>query len=125
MDDNTQLPVDLSSGTDGSSDDKNLNDSNSTNFPEDVDGGAVLPGEIEPENQPEENQPVADNTPTDDQLGADLNETSVLEPEDTPVTSDTENLEETDSGIDISKEVLTDDADDTESFLDDTEKYNF
>lgn len=125
MDDNTQLPVDLSSGTDGSSDDKNLNDSNSTNFPEDVDGGAVLPGEIEPENQPEENQPVADNTPTDNQLGADLNETSVLEPEDTPVTSDTENLEETDSGIDISKEVLTDDADDTESFLDDTEKYNF
>lgn len=125
MDDNTQLPVDLSSGTDGFSDDTNLNDNNSTNLPEDVDSGAVLPGEIEPENQPEENQPVADNTPTEDQLSTDLNETSVLEPEDTPVTADTENLEETDSGIDTSKEVLTGDADDTESFLDDTEKYNF
>lgn len=121
MDDNTQLPVDLSSGTDGFSDDTNLNDNNSTNLPEDVDSGAVLPGEIEPENQPEENQPVADNTPTEDQFGADLNETSVLEPEDTPVTAETASIEEADSGIDVSKEVLTDDADDTESFLDDTE----
>lgn len=121
MDDNTQLPVDLSSGTDGFSDDTNLNDNNSTNLPEDVDSGAVLPGEIEPENQPEENQPVADNAPTEDQLGADLNETSVLEPEDTSVTADTKNLEETNSDIDTSKEVLTGDADDIESFLDDTQ----
>lgn len=116
MDDNTQLPVDMSLGTGGYSDDTSLNDSNSTNLPEDVDSGAVLPSESEPENQP-----VADNAPTEDQLGADLNETSVLEPEDTSVTADTKNLEETNSDIDTSKEVLTGDADDIESFLDDTQ----
>jgi hypothetical protein len=88
----------------------------STQFPV-----GLSPSEAENETLPVDNQPVAENVSTGDQFSPNISETSPLESGDASMSVDSENPEETSSEIDISKEVLTEDADDTESFLDDTQ----
>ena len=125
MDDSAQLPVDLSSGTDDSSNDTSLNDSTSTNLPEEQVNTEEPSGATEDTSLPVENQPVVEDAPNEDQVSNDIstgiNETPAVQPEDVSINADSGNSEETSPDTDISREVLTEDTDDSESFLDDTQ----
>ena len=122
MDDNTKLPMDLSSNTTGLSDDKSLKDVSGANLSDDVIGNTDLDGEVAKEDTITETQPVVENVSVGGPSGTSSEEVSFTEETDSSsvVTSPDKSVEIS-SDIDVSKEVLTDDADDTESFLDDTE----
>jgi len=122
MDDNKKLPVDLSSNTTGLSDDKSLKDVSGANLSDDVIGNTDLDGEVIKEDTITETQPVVENVSVGGPSGTSSEEVSFTEETDSSsvVTSPDKSVEIS-SDIDVSKEVLTDDADDTESFLDDTE----
>ncbi len=125
MDDNTQLPVDLSSATDDPNNDASLNDSTGTNLPEEQVNTEEPSGVIEDTSLPVENQPVVEDTLNEDQISddisTDINETLAVQPEDVSINTDSDNPEEISPDTDISREVLTEDIDDSESFLDDTQ----
>ena len=122
MDDNTKLPMDLSSNTTGLSDDKSLKDVSGANLSDDVIGNTDLDGEVIKEDTITETQPIVENVSVGGPSGTSSEEVSFTEETDSSsvVTSPDKSVEIS-SDIDVSKEVLTDDADDTESFLDDTE----
>ena len=122
MDDNKKLPVDLSSNTTGLSYDKSLKDVSGANLSDDVIGNTDLDGEVAKEDTITETQPVVENVSVGGPSGTSSEEVSFTEETDSSsvVTSPDKSVEIS-SDIDVSKEVLTDDADDTESFLDDTE----
>ncbi|HNU76104.1 MAG TPA: hypothetical protein PKL88_00100 [bacterium] len=122
MDDNKKLPVDLSSNTTGLSYDKSLKDVSGANLSDDVIGNTDLDGEVIKEDTITETQPVVENVSVGGPSGTSSEEVSFTEETDSSsvVTSPDKSVEIS-SDIDVSKEVLTDDADDTESFLDDTE----
>jgi len=122
MDDNKKLPVDLSSNTTGLSDDKSLKDVSGANLSDDVIGNTDLDGEVAKEDTITETQPIVENVSVGGPSGTSSEEVSFTEETDSSsvVTSPDKSVEIS-SDIDVSKEVLTDDADDTESFLDDTE----
>ena len=122
MDDNKKLPVDLSSNTTGLSYDKSLKDVSGANLSDGVTGNTDLDGEVIKEDTITETQPVVENVSVGGPSGTSSEEVSFTEETDSSsvVTSPDKSVEIS-SDIDVSKEVLTDDADDTESFLDDTE----
>jgi len=122
MDDNKKLPVDLSSNTTGLSYDKSLKDVSGANLSDDVIGNTDLDGEVAKEDTITETQPIVENVSVGGPSGTSSEEVSFTEETDSSsvVTSPDKSVEIS-SDIDVSKEVLTDDADDTESFLDDTE----
>jgi len=122
MDDNKKLPVDLSSNTTGLSDDKSLKDVSGANLSDDVIGNTDLDGEVIKEDTITETQPVVENVSVGGPSGTSSEEVSFTEEMDSgSVVTSPDKSVEISSDIDVSKEVLTDDADDTESFLDDTE----
>ncbi|MBP7785950.1 hypothetical protein KA062_01700 [Patescibacteria group bacterium] len=122
MDDNKKLPVDLSSNTTGLSDDKSLKDVSGANLSDDVIGNTDLDGEVAKEDTITETQPIVENVSVGGPSGTSSEEVSFTEEMDSgSVVTSPDKSVEISSDIDVSKEVLTDDADDTESFLDDTE----
>jgi len=122
MDDNKKLPVDLSSNTTGLSYDKSLKDVSGANLSDDVIGNTDLDGEVIKEDTITETQPVVENVSVGGPSGTSSEEVSFTEEMDSgSVVTSPDKSVEISSDIDVSKEVLTDDADDTESFLDDTE----
>ena len=122
MDDNKKLPVDLSSNTTGLSDDKSLKDVSGANLSDGVTGNTDLDGEVIKEDTITETQPVVENVSVGGPSGTSSEEVSFTEEMDSgSVVTSPDKSVEISSDIDVSKEVLTDDADDTESFLDDTE----
>jgi len=122
MDDNKKLPVDLSSNTTGLSYDKSLKDVSGANLSDDVIGNTDLDGEVAKEDTITETQPIVENVSVGGPSGTSSEEVSFTEEMDSgSVVTSPDKSVEISSDIDVSKEVLTDDADDTESFLDDTE----
>ena len=122
MDDNKKLPVDLSSNTTGLSDDKSLKDVSGANLSDGVTGNTDLDGEVIKEDTITETQPVVENVSVGGPSGTSSEEVPLTEGMYIgSVAISPDNSVEISSDIDVSKEVLTDDADDNESFLDDTE----
>jgi len=122
MDDNTKFPSGSSSNTADSSDDKVLDYGGSNNLPFELADEAELVGDIEKESVDIEARPVIEGASVGDPASVVSEEVSSTEEMgiDSMVPGP-ENSEEIRSDIDVSKEILTDDADDSESFLDDTE----
>ena len=122
MDDNKKFPSGSSSSTSDSSDDKVLDDGGSNNLPFELADEAELVGDIEIESVDIEARPVIEGASVGDPASVVSEEVSSTEEMgiDSMVPGP-ENSEEIRSDIDVSKEILTDDADDSESFLDDTE----
>jgi len=122
MDDNKKLPVDLSSNTTGLSYDKSLKDVSGANLSDGVTGNTDLDGEVIKEDTITETQPIVENVSVGGPSGTSSEEVSFTEEMDSgSVVTSPDKSVEISSDINVSKEILTDDADDTESFLDDTE----
>lgn len=122
MDDNKKFPSGSSSSTSDSSDDKVLDDGGSNNLPLELADESELVGDIEKESVDIKAQPVIGDSSVGDTVSVVSEE--VYSTEEMGIDSmvpGPENSEEIRSDIDVSKEILTDDADDSESFLDDTE----